>query len=183
MTAQLNNLAATQQVTVLETQRLSLRQLTSDDAQFLLELLNEPSFITNIGDRGVRTVSDASKYALDGPIASYARNGFGLYLVELKETGKPIGICGLVKRDALADADIGFAFLPAFWSQGYAYESALMVKAYALNVLKLKRVLAITNPNNAGSIRVLEKIGLQYKQMVRMSADAPEIRLYSSDVE
>lgn len=170
-----------QPLKVLETERLSLRQLSTSDAEFLLQLLNEPSFITNIGDRGVRTVADAEQYALKGPVTSYAANGFGLYLVELKLTGTPIGICGLVKRDALADADIGFAFLPAFWSQGYAVESATAVKAYAMNVLGLPRVLAITNPNNSGSIRVLEKIGLRYQEMVRMSADAQEVRLYTSD--
>ncbi len=170
-----------QRVKILETDRLDLRELTTDDAPFLLDLLNQPSFITNIGDRGVRTMADAQQYALNGPIASYAKNGFGLYLVELKESNTPIGICGLVKRETLADADIGFAFLPAFWSQGYAVESATAVKGYAMNVLGLRRVLAITNPNNVGSIRVLEKIGLRYQEMIRMSAAAREIRLYTSD--
>ena len=166
---------------VLKTERLTLRKLTTDDAGFLLELLNEPSFIQNIGDRNVRTIDDACRYALNGPIASYEQHGFGLYLVELKESGAAIGICGLVKRDSLPDADIGFAFLPAFWRRGYALESALGVKQYGFNVLGLKRILAIVNPKNAASIGVLEKIGLSYDRMVRMAEDAPEICLYSSD--
>jgi RimJ/RimL family protein N-acetyltransferase len=166
-------------VNVLETERLNLRRLTGDDAEFVLELLNDPSFIKNIADRGVRTVADARRYILDGFVVSYEKHGFGLYLVELKETGAAIGICGLVKRDALADVDVGFAFLPRYWSKGYALESAAAVKAYAFEGLGLKRLVAITNPNNAGSIRVLEKLGLKYERLLRLSEDAPEIRLYA----
>ena len=166
---------------VLETERLNLRRLTGDDAAFILELLNDPSFIKNIADRGVRSVAAARRYILDGFVASYEKHGFGLYLVELKESGAPAGICGLVKRDTLADVDIGFAFLPRYRSKGYALESALAVKAYALDVLGLKRLVAITNPDNEGSIRVLEKIGLKYERMFRLSDDAPEIRLYALD--
>ena len=168
---------------VLETERLALREITTHDAEFLLRLLNEQSFIQNIGDRNVRTIEDACNYALNGPIASYEQHGFGLYLVELKETREPIGISGLVKRDSLPDADIGFAFLPDYWRRGYAVESAQAVRQYALDVLGLKRFLAIVNPANAGSIRVLEKIGLGYDRMIRVTPEAPEICLYSVDFE
>jgi RimJ/RimL family protein N-acetyltransferase len=166
---------------VLESERLRLRRLTTADGEFMLQLLNEPSFIANIGDRGVRTLEGARKYLEDGPIASYAKHGYGLYMVELKATGESLGICGLVKRDYLADADVGFAFLPEFWSRGYAFESAAAVKAFALETLGLDRVLAITSPGNAGSIRVLEKIGLKLVGMIRPPADAAEVRLFSSD--
>src|SRR5690349_12434898 len=108
----------------IETARLCLRELTPDDGEFILRLLNEPSFIQNIGDRGVRTIEDARAYIVNGPIASYQKYGFGLLLVELKESGESIGICGLLKRDVLEDPDIGYALLPEFWSRGYAYESA-----------------------------------------------------------
>lgn len=166
--------------TVLETARLRLRLLTDDDAAFILALLNEPSFIENIGDRGVRTTEGARRYLADGPIASYARHGYGLYMAELAATGEPIGICGLVKRDYLEHADIGFAFLPHFWSQGYASEAAAAVKALALATLGLPRVLAITSPGNTGSVRVLEKIGLRFQGMIRPPNDAAEVRLFSS---
>jgi hypothetical protein len=106
---------------------------------------------------------------------------FGLYMVELKATGQPIGICGLVQRDYLADADVGFAFLPEFWSRGYAFESAAAVKAFAFETLGLARVLAITSPDNVGSIRVLQKIGLEFEGMIKPPADAAEVRLFSSD--
>lgn len=166
---------------LLETERLTLREITTDDAEFLLGLLNEPSFVQNIGDKKVRTIADARIYALNGPIASYKQHGFGLYLVSLKEKGEPIGICGLVKRDSLPDADIGYAFLPAFWRKGYALEATTAIKQHAFTVLGHPQLLAIVNPENVSSIRVLEKIGLKFKRMVRMSDDAPEICLYSSD--
>jgi RimJ/RimL family protein N-acetyltransferase len=168
-------------VNVLETERLNLRRLTGDDAEFILELLNDPAFITNIGDRGVRTVAAARRYISERFVASYEQHGFGLYLVELKETCAPAGICGLVKRDTLADVDIGFAFVPRYWSKGYALESAAAVTAYAFEVLGLKRLVAITNPSNAGSIKVLEKLGLKYERMLRLSDDTPEIRLHALD--
>lgn len=166
---------------VLDTARLNLRRLASDDAAFILELLNDPDFIKNIGDRGVRTIADARRYISDGAVASYEKHGFGLYLVELKESGAAIGICGLVKRDSLADVDIGFAFLPRYRAHGYAVESATAVKTYAFDVLGLKRLVAIVDPANAGSKRVLEKIGLTYERTLRLSDDAPEVHLYASD--
>lgn len=167
---------------ILETERLLLRQFSTEDAEFILELLNEPSFIQNIGDRGVRTLADARAYILNGPVASYAKNGFGLYLVLLKETNESIGMCGLIKRDGLDDVDIGYAFLPKFWSRGYAVESALAVKAYARDVIGLKRVVAITDPANDGSIRVLEKIGLRFEKVVRLSEDDIELKLFAVDL-
>ena len=168
-------------MSVVETERLMLREITTNDAEFLLQLLNEPSFIENIGDRNVRTIDDAGRYALNGPIASYKQHGFGLYLVVLKQTAVPIGICGLVKRDSLPNADIGYAFLPAYWRQGYALEATTAIKQHALAELGHQRLLAIVNPENAGSIRLLEKLGLKFERMVRMSDDAPEICLYSSE--
>jgi RimJ/RimL family protein N-acetyltransferase len=168
-------------VNVIETERLQLRKLTADDAAFMLELLNEPSFLRFIGDRGVRTIEDARRYILQGPVASYEQHGFGLWLVELQATHVPIGLCGLVKREALPDADIGYAFLPRYWSQGYAYESAAAVLHYARNVLGLKRLLAITAQDNVSSIRVLEKIGLRFDRLIRLAEDAPEIMLFASD--
>ena len=166
---------------ILETDRLILRQLSTEDAAFILELVNEPSFIQNIGDRGVRTLEDARAYILRIAISSYEKNGFGLYLVELKDSAQSIGMCGLIKRDGLEDVDIGYAFLPRFWLNGYAVEAATAVKDYARDMLGLKRLVAITDPANQGSIRVLEKIGLKYEKMVRLSADDIELKLFTAD--
>jgi ribosomal-protein-alanine N-acetyltransferase len=168
---------------VIETARLTLRRLTGADARFMLDLLNEPSFIENIGDRGVRTLEQARTYIEDGPVASYARHGFGLYLVVVKETRQAAGICGLVKRDGLDDVDIGFAFLPNQWKKGYAVESALAVKNYAAAVVGLKRLVAITSPANWPSIRVLEKIGFAFEKTVRLTPEAEELKLFSCSLE
>jgi RimJ/RimL family protein N-acetyltransferase len=167
---------------VLETARLVLRQFSTEDAEFILELLNEPSFIRNIGDRGVRTIEAANSYIQNGPVVSYAKNGFGLYMVKLKETNESIGMCGLIKRDILQDVDIGYAFLPRFWSKGYAVEAAQAVKEYAKQVIGLKRLVAIVDPENERSIHVLEKIGLKFEEMVRLSEDDIELKLFGAKI-
>jgi RimJ/RimL family protein N-acetyltransferase len=169
-------------ITIIETDRLRVRTLSVDDAEFILRLLNEPSFIQNIGDRGVRTLDDARAYILKGPIASYEKFGFGLWMVETKSEAASIGICGLLKRDVLEDVDIGYALLSEFWSQGYALESASAVMEYASEKLGLKRVVAVTNSDNESSIRLLEKMGFKYERMVRLSEDAPEIKLFAAEV-
>jgi len=167
-------------VNVLETERLLLRRISVDDAAFMLELLNEPSFVRFIGDRGVQTIDDARDYVLKGPVASYETFGFGLYLTVPKEDGVPIGICGLVKRDSLPDVDVGFAFLPRFWGKGYASESAAAVIAYGRRAFGLPRVAGVVRPDNLGSIRVLETLGLTFERMVRLSEDGPESKLFVS---
>ena len=167
---------------IIETERLFLRELSADeDAEFILELVNEPAWISNIGDRGIRTTEAARDYITSRIAASYEQNGFGLYLVGLKDSGERIGICGLIKRDTLEDVDIGFAFLERFWSKGYAVESADAVMNHARGSLKLGRIVAITIPSNQGSIKVLEKIGLRFEKMIKMPADEEEIMLFVSD--
>ena len=164
-------------MSILQTERLSLRRFSLDDAEFIVLLLNDPDFLRFIGDKGVRTAEDARRYLLTGPIDSYTRHGFGLWLVELQGAGTPIGMCGLLKRDTLPDVDIGFAFLPRYRSQGYAVESAAAVLDHGRRLLGLRRIVAIANDDNAGSIRVLEKIGMRFDRMIRLTADEPEIRL------
>lgn len=167
-------------MTILETERLILRRLTIDDAEFILELLNDASFLRYIGDKGVRNIDDAVRYLNTGPIASYERFGFGLYLVELKTSGEPIGMCGLLKRDTLPHVDVGFAFLPTFWSQGYAFESAAAVMAFGREALGLRRIVAITSPENQASISLLEKIGLRFERMIKLGEDQSEVRLFGT---
>ena len=159
---------------VLETERLILRRFELDDAPFILTLLNEPSFHRYIGDKKVRNLEDARQYLLNGPIASYERNGFGLNLVELKDSHVPIGMCGLLKREELPEPDIGFAFLPNFWGKGFAFEAAAAVMQDAREKLKLRRVLAIVNPDNYASIKLLERLGMSFEQML----DQGKTKLY-----
>jgi RimJ/RimL family protein N-acetyltransferase len=164
-----------------ETSRLSLRRLRLDDAPFILALVNEPAWIRFIGDRGVRTLEDAHRYLQDGPFASYEHFGFGLYAVELRAAAVPIGMCGLLKREALQDVDIGFALLERYWGHGYAYESAAAVMDLARDQFALKRVVAITTTDNHSSGALLEKIGMHFERMIRMPNDDEELRLFARD--
>ena len=168
--------------TILETARLVLREFTPGDDAFLLRLLNEPSWLRFIGDRGVRTLEDARRYVDDGPRASQARNGFALWCVVPKGTGEPVGMCGLIRRDTLPGPDVGFAFLPEAWGKGFAVESAAAVLARARDVLGIPRVLAITDPENTASIRVLERIGMEREGSVRMPGEELDLALYAMDL-
>ena len=166
-------------MTVIETERLILRRLTVDDAPFILTLLNEPSFLRYIGDKKVRTLEDARQYMLNGPVASYEQNGFGLGLVELKESHTAIGICGLVKREELPDPDIGFALLPDYWNKGFAFEAAAAVLHDARERLSLQRILAITFLDNESSIKLLERLGFRFETVMKLSEDREPVKLFS----
>lgn len=145
---------------ILETKRLRLREFNTHDTTFIIELLNSPGWIEYIGDRNVKTEQQAIEYLQNGPMKSYAQNGFGLSMVETKQ-GEHIGMCGIIKRDTLENPDIGFAFLPQFTGKGYAYEIASATLLYALNNLKISKISAITLPHNERSIKLLEKIGMR----------------------
>jgi RimJ/RimL family protein N-acetyltransferase len=168
-------------VTVLETDRLVLAELAERDAEFILGLLNEPSFIRYIGDRGVRTTDDARRYIREGPVASYARHGFGLYRVGLRESDTPIGICGILKRDSLPDPDLGFSFLPDHWSRGFALEAASAVMRQARESLGLRRIVAITSIDNEPSIRLLGKLGFRFEGIIPFGDDESGVRLFASE--
>lgn len=165
----------------IDTARLALTELTEADAEFIRGLLNEPSFLRYIGDRGVRTVEDARRYIQDGPAAMYAKYGYGLLRVGLGGSGTPIGICGVLKRDALPEPDLGFSLLPAYWSLGYAFEAADAVMRDARERLHLGRILAITSPDNEPSIRLLGKLGFRFERMMRLAEDAGEVRLFVNE--
>ena len=166
-------------MTVLETDRLVLRHLNADDAEFILRLVNDPSFIENIGDRGIRSVEQASTYLLDGPIKSYATHGYGLYLVVLKPSLEPIGVCGLLKRDHFQDVDLGYALLPEFWSRGFAFEAAAAVLKFAHDSLGVPRTLGLVTPENVPSINLLEKLGFSFSELRQMKPDGLPTAIYS----
>jgi len=165
--------------TELKTQRLVLREFVTDDVEFILQLLNQRSFLRYIGDKGVRTVDDAKKYLTAGPIDSYQHHGFGLYLVELKDSKVPIGMCGLLKRDLLPYVDLGFAFLPDFWGKGYAFEAASAVLDQARDTLRPPRILAITSPDNDASITLLKRLGFQFDRVMKLSNETNEVKLFT----
>jgi len=165
-------------MTVLDTERLLLRPITVDDAEFILILLNEPSFLRYIGDKQVRNIEDARQYILNGPIASYERHGLGLLLVELRDSHTRIGMCGLLKRDELPEPDIGFTLMPDFWNKGFAFEAAQAVLQDARDRLKLQRILAITSLDNDASIKLLERLGFKFERVTRLAPDREEIKLF-----
>ena len=167
---------------ILETERLILCEQTENDAAFIFTLLNSPSWLKYIGDRGVRSMEDARNYIINGAVKSYRENGFGLYLTKLKDGDTPIGICGLIKRPGFSHVDIGFAFLPEYESKGYGYEAASSVMKYARSVLNIEVVVAITIKDNTSSIKLLEKIGMSFKEMFTVPGDDEELMLFESRI-
>jgi RimJ/RimL family protein N-acetyltransferase len=163
---------------ITETARLILREFTTDDAEFILELLNSPGWLRFIGDRGVKNLDDARKYITEKLIGGYNKNGFGLYLVLLKEKNIPIGMCGLVKREGLEDVDIGFALAPGFERKGFAYEAAMATINYAEKSLKLPQLVAITTPDNISSINLLNKLNFSFVKKITIPNDEEELMLF-----
>jgi [ribosomal protein S5]-alanine N-acetyltransferase len=159
-----------------------VRWLDVSDSEFILKLLNEPGWLQYIGDKGIRSLEDAEKYILTGPRSMYERNGFGLFVTEIKETHTPIGLCGLIKRDGLEDVDIGYAFLAAHQSRGYAYEAAKGTIDFARR-LDLKRIVAITTKDNAPSSKLLEKLGMKLEGYTTLPNDTEELKLYGINLK
>lgn len=163
---------------VLETERLTLQRLTLDDAPFLLELMNEPPFYKFVADRGLRTTADAAEYLREKLLPIYEQFGFGLYRVDLKNPGEPVGICGLLQRETLDAADVGFAILERFCGKGYAYEAATAVMDYGRTVLGLPEIVGVTAPDNLVSIRLLEKLGLRFQRRIHLPGYGAESLLF-----
>jgi ribosomal-protein-alanine N-acetyltransferase len=168
---------------MISTSRLVIRRFTVEDAPFALRLLNERSFIENIADRGVRTPEQAVKYLEDGPIASYAKHGLGLMMVLVEKTGAPIGMCGLIRRPGRPDVDLGYAYVPEAWGQGYAGEAAEAMLEIARRDFRLPRVAAFISPGNERSLRVLGRLGFEPAGTTRLNPADPEILLYMKTFE
>ncbi|MGL4447565.1 MAG: GNAT family N-acetyltransferase [Shewanella sp.] len=163
---------------IARTSRLILRQLSLEDAAFILVLLNSQGFVENIGDKGVRTLKDAKAYLQQGPLQSYVEHGFGLYAVVLAENGFSIGICGLLKRSTLDAVDLGYAFLPQYWGNGYAFEAAkaALEQGHALGI---ERIVALVSSDNLASKALLNKLGLTFEKVVQLEPSAPVVELFS----
>ena len=167
--------------TPIETPRLVIRRFVPDDAPFVLELLNEPGWLRFIGDKGIRTVEGARLYIERGPMKSYEAHGFGLSLVALRESGVPVGMAGLIRREGLDDVDVGFAFLERHMGRGYAREAAEAVIARGWEEFGLPRIVAITTPDNERSIRLLEAIGFRFERVFRMPGGDEDLNLYARE--
>ncbi|MFS0862282.1 GNAT family N-acetyltransferase [Fredinandcohnia sp. 179-A 10B2 NHS] len=166
---------------VLETERLSMRWVEERDSEFIMRLLNEPGWLKYIGDKGIHTLDDAVAYIKNGPQAMYEREGFGLFVAQLKENHIPIGLCGLIKRDGLKDVDIGYAILSDYHSKGYAYEAARGMVGYAKEI-GLKCIVAFTTKDNQRSYRLLEKLGMKFDCFVTLPNDTVELKKYGLEL-
>lgn len=169
-------------MTLIDTDRLAIRYITEDESHFIHRLLNDPSWIKYIGDKGIKTEEDAKNYIQTGPIQMYKEYGFGLYLVTLKETGVPIGLCGLIKRPSLENIDLGYAFLPEYTGKGYAFEATKAVLQYGKEQLSIDKIVAITTIDNFSSEKVLLKLGFIFDSLIKEKNDAEELKLFTKDL-
>lgn len=163
----------------LRTERLTIRRFTLDDAAFIVRLLNDPDWLRFIGDKSVHSEDDARRYLTSGPLAMYERHGVGLCAVESNADGATIGMCGLIRRDGLDDVDLGYAFLPEARGQGFATEAASAVLDEGFNAHGIRRIVAITDPDNAASARVLESIGMRYERNVELPWTSDVLALWA----
>lgn len=164
---------------VLQTERLELRWFDSSDAAFILQLLNEPAWLQHIGDRQVRTLEQAQDWLQTRLVNGYWQNGMGFWAVCLRGQPEPVGLCGLIQRDTLPEVDVGYAFLPSSWGQGYANEAAKACLDYGQRVLGLNRILAITGPDNTASQGVLRRLGMQLEQRCTLPGESRETLVYA----
>lgn len=173
--------AMTEALSIIETPRLRLRTATPDDAAFYMELVNDPSWIANIGQRNIHTL-EAARAALEaGPMAQFRAHGYSLYIVEQRSDGAPVGMAGLVRRDSLPGPDIGYAIRPAYWGQGYAWEAAAAIVRHAQQVLGLRTLYGITSQQNQASINLLNKLGLRFERFSRLPPEGRETNIYRKD--
>ncbi len=165
---------------ILETERLVLREVTVQDAAFVLDLLNSPGFLENIGDRGVRTPDQARTYIEERVLGSYRDHGFGMWLTAQKSDGAAVGLAGLVRRDGLDVPDVGYAFIQRAWGRGYAQEAAAAVLAHARGPMGIPQLAAITTPQNLASMAVLRKVGFRFQGMITLPGAERESTYFST---
>lgn len=162
------------------TERLILRPTSIDDAEMMLQLLNSPKYIQNIGDRGVRTREDAMRYIQERFEPHYNKHGFGSFTLIKKNTSEKIGTCGLYVRPGLEVPDIGFALFEDFENQGYGYESASHLIEKLSKDFHLEKVSAITSKTNLPSQKLIQKLGLRFKKRVVLPNEDEELLYYES---
>lgn len=161
-----------------ETERLIIKLVDIDDAEFLLKLLNTEKWLKNIGDRNIHNLEDAQRYVREKNLPQIERLGFGNAVVILKSDNEKIGTVGLYDREGIDGVDIGFAFLEEHEGKGYAYEAAKKIMDAGINEFDIKKVSAITLPENSSSIKLIEKLGLKFKEVVRIPNDTEDLNLY-----
>lgn len=160
----------------LITKRTTLKKLENEDRLFILELLNTDGWIKFIGDRNIQNEEDALEY-----IEKINSNSAITYwVVHLNENANKLGIITLIKREHFDFYDIGFAFLPQFENNGYAYEASDAVLNFIIESTDLKTILATTILENKSSIKLIEKLGLSYYKSVNDNNN--ELSVYKIDL-
>lgn len=167
---------------IIDTKRLYLRELTLGDSEFVYKLVNTPKWIKFIGDRKINSIKDSEKYLTKGPLKSYTQNGFGMWLIVLKHSLIPIGICGILKREFINDLDIGFAMLPKYENNGYGYEAANATLTFAKHKLKISRIVGFTLDYNNHSINLLNKLGFKFEKMIRLPNNDENMALFAKSL-
>ncbi|GLX80004.1 alanine acetyltransferase [Thalassotalea insulae] len=164
----------------IDTPQLIMRLLNESDAPMILELLNEPAFITHIGDKGVRDLNGALNYINSGPLKMQKELGFSLYCCQLKSNNEAIGISGLIKRDGVEYPEVGFGFLARYCGQGFGYQSSKAVMEHAKQQLGITRLQAICNPDNTASIALLTKLAFQYTGNIVLPGQTKRVKLFDN---
>ncbi|MEN0003509.1 MAG: GNAT family N-acetyltransferase [Bacteroidota bacterium] len=166
----------------LTTPRLLLRPTDEQDAAMVLALLNSPKWLQFIGDRKVYDLEAAKAYIRERMLPQLERLGFSNFTIIRQADGAKMGSVGLYDREGLEGVDIGFALLPEFEGQGYAFEASQKVLQTAQDVWGVRVIKAITLPENGASMRLLEKLGLRQKELIRLPNDPDDLWLYELEL-
>ncbi len=164
------------------TERLVLREFVRQDKEFIYEMLNTEEWKRFIGDRNISSLKDAENFITDRLVPHYRKNGFGFYAMLSKAHNKVIGMVGLIKRDGLEYVDLGFAVLPKFTKNGFAYEGSLSCMEFAKHALKLDKLAAIANTDNQASIQLLSKLGFTYVKQLTLPNETTLLNYYEIDL-
>ena len=166
-------------MTSLQTERLELRPFTLDDASAYWPLVSNPDVLRHTGESPLKSLTEVRELIASRPLRDYVTYGYGRLACIEKATGELVGFCGLKYLEDLRETDIGYRFLPRCWGVGHATESATAVIRHGTDVLGLKRIIGLVEPGNTGSIRVLEKLGLELESRVTLADHPVELLVYA----
>ncbi len=164
----------------LRTERLILRPFTEADAPSYRALVSDPEVLRYTGENPVSSIEETLEILRTRPLRDYAVHGFGRMAVVLQESNELIGFCGLKRlEDFDNEVDIGYRFVSRYWGLGLASESAAALYALGKNELKLSRIIGVVIPENVGSVRVLEKLGMRREKAIRFPGASCDFDLYA----
>lgn len=160
------------------TKRLHVRPITTEDAPFILKLMNTPKWIQFIGDRKVKTVEDAEIYIKEKALTQFEKYGYGNNIIIRKEDDIALGTCGIHHRENKKIPDIGFALLPQYEGKGYAFEAASELTHVAQQDYGLTELSGYTLEENAASRKLLERLGFSLRGVGNLPNSDDELLHY-----